>query len=134
MKKKPTVIDLFCGAGGLSKGFSMAGFDVVWANDIKKVFAKTYELNHQNTEVVVGDIRNIPSDSIKKSVGGKKIDVIIGGPPCQGFSAAGMRLIDDPRNGLFKEFVQVVNDFKPEWVVMENVWNLPLINKGKARI
>lgn len=131
--KRFTVLDLFCGAGGLSEGFKSAGFDVVWANDIKEIFVKTYEANHPETKTVCGDLRNIKSSKIKKEIGIDSVDVVIGGPPCQGFSAAGMRLIDDSRNQLFKEFVRVVRDFSPKWVVMENVWNLPLINKGKAK-
>jgi len=131
--KKPTVIDLFCGAGGLSKGFIDAGFSVVWANDVKKTFLETYKKNHPCTAVVCGDIKKIPSEKIKKDIGALKADVVIGGPPCQGFSAAGMRLIDDPRNALFREFVRVVKDLSPSWVVLENVWNLPIINGGKAR-
>lgn len=128
-----TVIDLFCGAGGLSDGFKNAGFDVVWANDIREIFIRTFEENHPGTIAVYGDIKGISSDRIKGDIGNKKVHAVIGGPPCQGFSAAGMRLIDDSRNSLFKEFVRIVKDMNPEWVVMENVWNLPLINGGKAK-
>ncbi len=128
-----TAIDLFCGAGGLSEGFRQAGFKIVWANDIEKTFLKTYRKNHPETLVICENIKNIPSEKIKHDIGLDTVGVVMGGPPCQGFSAAGTRLIDDPRNALFKEFVRIVKDFKPKWFVMENVWNLPIINNGKAK-
>lgn len=125
MKKegKLLVIDLFCGAGGLSEGFKMAGFHILAANEIEPVFCETYEKNHPETKLFRGDIRNITVEEFKKKCGidGIKVDAIIGGPPCQGFSMAGKRDSGDPRNSLFKDFVRFVRELKPKFFVMENV-------------
>lgn len=127
------VIDLFCGAGGLSKGFEWAGFNIIAANDNYKPACETYRINHKNTSLIEGDITNT---DIKKALFeatiGKKIDIIIGGPPCQGFSHAGKRIIDDPRNFLFKEFVEIVSKVKPKVVVLENVEGILTMNNGKS--
>lgn len=131
--KTKNVIDLFCGAGGLSKGFEWAGYNIVAANDNYKQACETYRANHLHTSLIEGDItkkevKNALFDAIK----GKKIDIIIGGPPCQGFSHAGKRLIDDPRNFLFKEFVEVVKQVKPKVVILENVEGILTMNDGKS--
>ncbi len=122
-KKELCVVDLFAGAGGLSEGFRKAGFDIIAANEIEPVFVDTYKLNHPETKIFTGDIRNITVEEFKKECGinGKKIDVIIGGPPCQGFSLAGRRDQKDPRNSLFMEYVRFVDGLKPKFFVMENV-------------
>lgn len=131
--KTKNVVDLFCGAGGLSKGFEWAGYNIVAANDNYKQACETYRVNHPHTTVIEGDvtkkdIKNALFDAIK----GKKIDIIIGGPPCQGFSHAGKRLVDDPRNFLFKEFVEIVKKVKPKVVVLENVEGILTMNDGKS--
>lgn len=119
---KPTIVDLFCGAGGLSLGFIEAGFRVVLANDIQDVCCETYKYNHPelpSERVVLGDIRQVLDDfSIPESV-----DLVVGGPPCQGFSSANQhhKVIDDPRNKLYKYFIEAVTKFAPKFVVMENV-------------
>ena len=119
---KPTIVDLFCGAGGLSLGFIEAGFRVVLANDIQDVCCETYKYNHpelSSERVIEGDIRQILDDiSIPEQV-----DLVIGGPPCQGFSSANKhhKVIDDPRNLLYKYFIEAVTKFAPKFVVMENV-------------
>ena len=120
-KKRQTVIDLFCGAGGMSEGFRQAGFEVIWANDHIERFCETHSLNHPEAVTKFGDIRHISSKEIKKDIGNRVVDVIIGGPPCQGFSHAGRRDSKDPRNSLFMEFIRIVKDLQPKWVVMENV-------------
>lgn len=120
-ERKPTVIDLFCGAGGMSEGFKQAGFDIIWANDVEETFCKTNSLNHLTTIVRHGNIKEINSEDIRGAIGNRKVDVIIGGPPCQGFSHAGLRDIKDPRNSLFMEFIRIVKDLQPKWIVMENV-------------
>lgn len=119
-----TLVDLFCGAGGLSLGFKQCGFKTVFANDFERLCIETYTYNHPeiSTErVVCGDIRKI-ADKIKTYVS-EKVDVVIGGPPCQGFSSANKhhRVIDDPRNELYKYFVKAVEQLVPKVVVMENV-------------
>lgn len=127
------VVDLFCGAGGLSKGFEWAGYNIIAANDNYRQACETYRINHPQTTLIEGDITK---DEVKKAlfdaIKGKKIDIIIGGPPCQGFSNAGKRLEDDPRNFLFKEFVEIVKQVKPKVVVLENVEGILSMNKGKS--
>lgn len=121
---KPKVIDLFAGVGGLSLGFEMHGFDVVLANEYDASIAAAYTANHRNTKMIVGDITSL---DLKKtfSVYSGDIAVIIGGPPCQGFSQKGQRkTIHDERNFLFKYYVEVVKLVKPRYFVMENVPNL----------
>lgn len=131
--KTKNVLDLFCGAGGLSKGFEWAGYNIIAANDNFKYACQTYKKNHPRTNVIEGDITQ---DNIKKEILEKikkqNVDIIVGGPPCQGFSNAGKRLIDDPRNFLFKEFVSMVKKIKPKVVVFENVEGILTINKGKS--
>lgn len=120
---KPTFADFFAGAGGLSCGFSQAGFKVRFANDFEDVCVRTYRYNHpelKSNKVVKGDIRNIV-DHIEDFVD-DPIDVVIGGPPCQGFSSANQqRIIDDPRNELYKYYIKAVSKILPKFVIMENV-------------
>lgn len=125
------VLDLFCGSGGLSKGFEWAGFNIVAANDNFKAACETFRKNHKNTILVEGDITKPEvKNEIYKSIENKVIDIVIGGPPCQGFSYAGKRLVDDPRNFLFKEFVEVVSHLMPKVVVVENVEGILTSNHG----
>lgn len=133
--KKYKYIDLFSGAGGMFLGFDKAEFENVLAVEYDECFADTYKYNFSTHNLKVGDIKNISSDEIKKLIGNEKIDVIIGGPPCQGFSIAGKigrNFIDDERNKLFKEFVRFVEVIKPKMFVMENVAALKTNNKGKT--
>ena len=117
------IVDFFCGAGGLSLGFIQEGFTVALANDIEDVCIQTYKYNHPELPaqyVVQGDIRQIV-DNIEEYIQGD-IDVVIGGPPCQGFSEANrQRVIDDPRNKLYKYYLKAVEKIAPKFVVMENV-------------
>ena len=127
---KPTVIDLFAGVGGLSLGFEQAGFDVVLANEYDKEIAAAYQRNHHKTKMVVGDITALDLEETFGTFAGK-IDVIIGGPPCQGFSQKGQRkTIHDERNFLFKYYVKVVKLVRPRYFVMENVPNLLTAENG----
>lgn len=128
-------IDLFAGAGGMSLGFDNAEFENVLAVEYDKCFAETYSYNFPSHNLKIADIKNISNEEIKKIIGNNKIDVIIGGPPCQGFSIAGKigrNFIDDERNQLFKEFVRFVDVIKPKIFVMENVAALKTHNKGKT--
>ncbi len=127
------VVDLFCGAGGLSKGFEWAGFNIIAANDNYKQACDTYRANHPGTVLVEGDItKKEVKEALFEVVKDKDIDIIVGGPPCQGFSHAGKRLIDDPRNFLFKEYVEIVKKVKPKVVVLENVEGILTMNQGKS--
>ncbi|HZK44123.1 MAG TPA: DNA cytosine methyltransferase [Syntrophomonadaceae bacterium] len=129
-----TAVDLFAGAGGFSLGFSKLGFEVLLANDNWKAAAKTYKANHPETEFIFKDIEDLEVKEIldKTSKSRGEIDLIIGGPPCQGFSTVGKRFIDDPRNRLFKEYVRIVEGVYPKVFVMENVVGLTNMQKGKV--
>ena len=121
--KSPTIIDLFCGAGGFSYGFSKMGYNILLANDIDKDALRTYSFNHPeiNSSRIINDDVKLISQNIHKYVN-LQVDMIIGGPPCQSFSIANQqRVIDDPRNVLYKYFVKFVNDLKPKFIIMENV-------------
>ena len=133
MKSKPTVIDLFCGCGGLSYGFIEAGFDVLLGIDHWKDAIATFESTHKNAKGIVADLFNETPKDISKLTGIKDIDVIIGGPPCQGFSIAGKRIIDDERNQLYKSFVSFVKFYQPKVFLMENVPNIVSMGKGVVK-
>lgn len=124
MNVKPTIIDLFAGVGGLSLGFELAGFEVVLANEYDPSIANAYVLNRRHCNMIVADITKLSiEETFSKFIG--KVDVIVGGPPCQGFSQKGSRkTIHDPRNFLFQYFFDVVSLVKPKYFVMENVPNL----------
>ena len=131
--KKPKVIDLFAGVGGLSLGFENCGFDVVLANEYDESIAAAYKANHKGTRMIVGDITSLDLEKTFGPYQGQ-IDVVIGGPPCQGFSQKGQRkTINDERNFLFKYYVRVVELVKPQYFVMENVPNLLTAEKGYFR-
>ena len=129
------VIDLFCGCGGFSKGFQQAGFNIVYGIDNWKDAIVTYKHNFPSAVVSNEDITNISGENILEATGLKtnEIDVIIGGPPCQGFSLSGKRLLDDPRNILYKSFVGIVSDLLPPVFVMENVPGLVRLFNGKVK-
>lgn len=123
------VADLFAGVGGLSQGFIKAGFEIAVAVEYDKDIAKVYTSNHKNTDVYPEDICNIDIKKIRKKH--PVIDVVMGGPPCQGYSQKGKRMsIDDPRNFLFQQFVKIVNEFKPKYFVLENVPNIITTSNG----
>lgn len=122
-KANHSLVDFFCGAGGLSLGFIQQGFNVKLANDIEDVCIETYKYNHPelpSDRLIQGDIKDIVDD-IEHYIN-QEIDIVVGGPPCQGFSEANrQRVIDDPRNKLYKYFVKAVEKIAPKFVVMENV-------------
>ncbi len=124
------VIDLFAGVGGFSLGFEMAGFKIVFANEHDASIANAYNINHKGTEVIVSDIQDLNIEKVFSKFK-NKISVVIGGPPCQGFSQKGQRKsINDERNFLFKHFVNIVSYIKPAYFVMENVPNLLTAENG----
>ena len=128
------VIDLFSGCGGLALGFKWAGYKTLLASDVDDNCEKTYTHNFPGVPFLKGDLRTITTKKLKNVVS-DSVDVVIGGPPCQGFSLANKnrnKVKDDPRNELFYEFVRVVTDFQPKAFVMENVRGLLSMQKGKV--
>ena len=127
---QPTVIDLFAGVGGLSLGFEMAGFNIALANEYDPSIADAYVRNRPGTSMIVEDITKLPVNETFGPYRGK-VTVVIGGPPCQGFSQKGKRKsINDPRNFLFRYFFEVVRKVKPKYFVIENVPNLLTTENG----
>jgi len=144
MKNKMKVLDLFCGAGGLSLGFEMTGeFEISAAVDNWPVACDTFKKNHSSLnkkQIITYDLsllgnKNEKIDFFKNilPVEPGEIDVVLGGPPCQGMSLAGKRLSNDPRNQLFSSFVEIVNHVKPKIFVMENVVGLITANEGQIK-
>lgn len=125
-----TMIDLFSGVGGLSLGFEMAGFKAVLANEYDASIAESYVKNRPHVKMIVNDITQLPIQETFSEYSGK-IDLIVGGPPCQGFSQKGQRKsINDERNFLFRYYYEVVALVKPKYFVMENVPNLLTTEDG----
>jgi DNA (cytosine-5)-methyltransferase 1 len=133
ISRRPIAIDLFSGAGGLSLGLEQAGFDVVASVEYDPVHAAVHEFNFPRTKLLCRDVMNLVADELRAAAGlGREqhghrrrsdgeIDLIAGGPPCQGFSLIGKRLIDDPRNRLVFHFFRLVTELRPRYFVMENV-------------
>lgn len=128
--RAPVVIDLFCGAGGLSEGLRQAGFDPRVAVDFDKNAIATYKANHPHSKTILGDVAEVTGEQLKLLAGTEDIDLIAGGPSCQGFSTHGKRIQDDPRNFLFKHFVRLVHEVKPKMFLMENVRGMLTYSKG----
>lgn len=130
------VMDLFCGTGGFSKGFENAGeFEVVHGIDMLPIAVETFKTNHPDAFAVADDIRKVRRSEVAEATGLRRgdVDVIIGGPPCQGFSSIRpfrSSADDDPRNSLFEEFASYVNYFRPKALVMENVVGLATYEGG----
>ena len=127
------VISLFCGAGGCSLGFQQSGYDIIYATDIDEIAVKTYSLNFRHTLCECWDIRAIDFESLMKrlKLSSGELDFLIGGPPCQGFSSAGTRFWEDPRNLLLKSYADALETIKPKWFLMENVEGLLTANHGE---
>lgn len=116
-----TVIDLFCGAGGFSKGFIDAGCEVLLGIDSAKGAVKTYVWNLAGVWAILGDVKEIPITLVKTLIADQDVDMIIGSPPCQGFTTVGKRDQNDPRNTLFMEYLRIVDGLRPKMFIMENV-------------
>ncbi|GGD11955.1 DNA cytosine methyltransferase [Aureimonas glaciei] len=131
---KPTAVDLFCGAGGLSVGLADAGFETVFASDIDVASGMTYRRNHPEAEFHVGDVHQLSGDAIMKATGlvRGELDLLAGGPPCQGFSIIGARSLDDPRNDLFRQFIRIASELRPRSILIENVPGLMTFKNGDA--
>lgn len=152
-RKKMNVIDLFSGVGGLSLGFENVGFNIILANEIDPEIARSYRLNHPDTVMLNCDIKEFADDSdecIRRHSGTtagstfravtkqlNSVDVVIGGPPCQGFSMAGGRIrkakafFEDPRNNLFHQYFRIIQKYEPRYFVFENVVGLLSSKKGE---
>lgn len=125
--KNYKLLDLFCGAGGLSLGFEENHFEVVKAIDFAKYAVETYNFNRKKQVAEVKDVKEIDKNYLCKL---GRIDGIIGGPPCQGFSTAGDRIIDDERNVLYREYFKILEIVKPKFFVIENVVGILTFAKG----
>lgn len=133
MKKRHTVLDLFCGCGGLSLGFLQAGYHVVAGIDNWADAIETFNLNHSDSKGICKNLLEYDPIELQQSELISEVDVIVGGPPCQGFSIAGKRIIDDERNQLYKSFLKFVDFYKPKAFVMENVPNILSIGGGAIK-
>jgi DNA (cytosine-5)-methyltransferase 1 len=133
MTKAKTAIDLFCGAGGLSEGFRQAGFHVLAGQDYDEIAGRTFAATHREATFIGGPIQQVTSEQLLDAAGIAKgeLDVIVGGPPCQGYSVYNhQRGAQDPRAGLFREYLRIVEGIMPRWLVMENVTGITSIAGG----
>ena len=123
---RPVAIDLFAGAGGLSLGFEQAGFDIVAAAEIDPIHCAAHKFNFPETAILPRSVSGMKADDIRAAagIGHKPVDCVFGGPPCQGFSMIGHRVLDDPRNSLVLEFVRIVSELGARTFVFENVKGL----------
>jgi DNA (cytosine-5)-methyltransferase 1 len=123
---RPTAIDLFAGAGGLSLGFEQAGFDVIAAAEIDPVHCAVHKFNFPKTAIISRSVVGMSAQDIRDAagIGGRPVDCVFGGPPCQGFSLIGHRALEDPRNSLVLEFVRIVSELGARTFMFENVKGL----------
>lgn len=119
MKQKPHAVALFCGAGGLSLGFQRAGFEILFSTDVDPDAVRSYRTFFPSVNVWLGDIRRLNTSTLPRHV-----DILLGGPPCQGFSSAGQKFWDDERNKLLAEYIRILAAVRPKWFLMENVEGL----------
>ena len=134
MNKHYTVLDLFCGCGGLSKGFEEAGYDILIGVDFEQSALNTFNKNHNGAIGVKLDLSKKESfDAIDEILDGRKLDVIIGGPPCQGFSLTGPRNFDDKRNRLYLAMIETVRRYNPQAFLIENVPGMARLYNGAVR-
>lgn len=125
-QKRPIAIDLFAGAGGMTLGFEMAGFDIPVAVELDPIHCATHQFNFPFCSILCRSVAEITGEDIRRegNLGDREIDVIFGGPPCQGFSQMGKRDVDDPRNELMFHFSRLVFELQPKYFVIENVKGL----------
>jgi len=127
-------IDLFAGAGGITEGFRKAGYICVCASDFDEEAKHTFTFNHPSVPYLLKDIREVTAEELllKADCNANEIDVITGGPPCQGFSLAGQRLSNDPRNVLFREYIRIAKDIQPKVIFFENVHGIISMQNGRV--
>ncbi len=130
----PLAVELFAGAGGLSIGLERAGFELILANEIHRDFARTLKINHPKTTVLCADIHNVDFKNETKKMGycTGDIDLLSGGPPCQGFSTVGSKNERDPRNSLFYEYLRAIKEIRPKYAIFENVSGFKRMYSGQA--
>ena len=128
MSNRPVCVDLFAGVGGMSLGFEQAGFDIACAVEIDAVHSAAHRYNFPHTPVLSESVVDLDGAAIRRQsgLGDRKVDVVIGGPPCQGFSLIGKRVLDDERNALVRHFMRIVRELDASYFVMENVKGLTL--------
>lgn len=122
--KTYTFIDLFSGCGGLSCGLEMAGHKCILGVDADRDAIKSFAANHHHAAVYLGDIKQLKEKKLNELLRGQKVDMVVGGPPCQGFSTVGRGEVEDERNQLFREFVRIVKITQPKIILFENVTGL----------
>ena len=129
-----TCVDLFCGAGGLTEGFHKAGFTSAFAIDFDEQAVQTFRYNHPDTVCLHRDVKSLSGKEILHAAGltPGSVDVLCGGPPCQGYSLAGQRIADDPKNHLFLDFVRLTSDLEPKVVLFENVEGIKSMQGGNV--
>ena len=124
-------LDLFAGAGGFTQGLIQSGYESIASVEINPIASATYQKNFPNCHHFCGDIAQFKPLEWLKQINYTDINLVVGGPPCQGFSVAGKRDPDDPRNKLFQEFIRIVKEVQPWYIVMENVPGILTIKKGE---
>jgi DNA (cytosine-5)-methyltransferase 1 len=131
-KERPIAVDLFAGAGGMTLGFEQAGFEVLASIEIDPIHCATHEFNFPFWTILCKSVVDTTGAEIRSrsSIGDREIDVVFGGPPCQGFSLIGKRIFDDPRNSLVNHFIRLVLELQPKYFLLENVKGMTL---GKYR-
>ena len=128
-------IDLFAGAGGLTEGFRQAGFECLYSNDFNENAVATFRLNHPSTLSTCGPIEKQDPAAVRKTLDIKKgvLDCMVGGPPCQGFSIyAPDRILEDPRNSMFRHYLRFVDEFAPKTILIENVPGMLSLAGGRV--
>ena len=126
--RRMTFVDLFCGAGGLSKGLEMSGMEGIcgldWFDEAGQTYARNFDHPFINGDIKLAENKQKFYDTVRQRLNGRKLSLVAGGFPCQGFSMAGNRIVDDPRNSLYKELIEIVRNLQPDFVLCENVKGL----------